>query len=130
MNARYCWILGLSLLVAVGCQHKPTIESNRTAVKGTVTLDGKPLPCGCITFLSVENPMFRVSAMIRPDGSFSVADAPLGKVNVTVETETARGNNPNYVPIPKRYGIAKTSDLTATVTKDDAFLLSFALQSK
>ncbi len=117
-------------LLLTGCRHQAAIESSRTAAQGTVTLDGKPLPCGSISLLSVENPMYRVSALIRSDGSFSVADAPKGKVNVAIETETARGNNPNYVPIPKRYGDVKTSGLSADIQPDAAAPFAFELKSK
>jgi hypothetical protein len=112
-----------------GCGHRAAIESNRAEVSGTVTLDGKSLPTGSITFISTEDPRFRVTAMIQADGGFKVADAPLGRVGVVIETESARGN-PGYVPIPAKYADAKTSGLTATVVKSDRQPLLFELMSK
>ena len=94
-----------------------------------VTLDGKPLPSGSITFISAEDARFRVTAMIQLDGGFKVADAPLGRVRVVIETESARGN-PGFVPVPAKYADATTSGLTATVVKADRRPLLFELKSK
>jgi hypothetical protein len=125
-------VVGFLLILAFslgGCGHRMTIESSRAEASGTVTLDGKPLPTGSITFISAEDPRFRVTAMIKPDGGFRVADAPLGRVRVAIETESARGN-PGYVPIPARYADAKTSGVTATVVKANQQPLVFQLESK
>jgi hypothetical protein len=116
-------------LLPGGCGHRAAVESNRAEASGMVTLDGKPLPTGSITFISTEDPRFRVTAMIQGDGGFKVADAPLGRVRVVIETESARGN-PGYVPVPAKYADAKTSGLTAVVVKANRQPLLFELKSK
>jgi hypothetical protein len=125
-------IVGFVSILALlpgGCGHRPAVERNRAEAGGMVTLDGKPLPVGSITFISTDDPRFRVTAMIQSDGRFKVADAPLGRVKVVIETESARGN-PGFVPVPAKYADAKTSGLTATVVKADGQPLLFELKSK
>jgi hypothetical protein len=140
IHIRACWLLILVPLF-IGCHRAPPIEKERTAAKGTVTLDGKPLPGGTITFRSVKDTMFRATVVIQPDGTFLVADAPEGPVTVAIETESVLAlapplgpNDPKpkaYVPIPAKYADEKTSGLSATVARgEDAPPLSFDLKSK
>ena len=98
-----------------------------------VTLDGKPLSGGLITFFLRKDPTCYATAAIKPDGTFKMNKAPLGEVLVAITTENMKSHNPQgYVPIPKRYWDATTSDLTATVTKggSEQQKLSFDLQSE
>ena len=130
------------LMVVVGCGKKPaTREANRGGVTGMVTLDGKPIGGGTITFISAKDPIYRVTAMVKFDGSFTVSDAPLGDVLVAVETASAQIGNPKgYVAIPLKYANINTSGLTATITKShgegqaegeaEGQKLSFDLKSK
>ena len=116
-SCAFCWWM-LILLLAGGCGKKEQfVESNRTGSSGTVTLDGKPLIAGSVTFVSIENPMYTVVTGISSDGSFSVINAPKGPVRVAVETESNRIANPKlFVPIPAKYANPNTSKLTATIT--------------
>ena len=83
--------------------------------------DGKPLGGGTITFVSVKDSMYRMTAMIHADGHFSAINVPTGDVKVGVETETAKIGNPaGYVKIPAKYADPQTSGLTATIGKDEA----------
>jgi hypothetical protein len=124
------------LAIVVGCDKKAlTRESNRGLVTGTVTLDGKPLPGGNITFVSAKDPIYRAKTMIGSDGAFIMREAPVGEVLVAVDTEPLKVFNPKYyVPISSKYANIDTSGLTATVTKSegeaDGQKLSFDLKSK
>lgn len=112
-----------------GCKHRPTAaETKRATVAGTVTLDGRPLPCGGITFVSKTDPKYQATAMIRPDGGFSIDDAPIGTVGVSVTTESFVGDS-SYVAIPTKYADTKTSGLSAEVRADETKPLSFELKS-
>jgi hypothetical protein len=130
-----CGGLLVVLAMAVGCGTKRPVahEANRGGVKGVVTIDGTPLRGGNISFISATDQMYRVVCPIGADGTFSVVDAPLGDVLVSVDTELLRMNNPSaYVPIPKKYANVKTSGLTATIAKGeaDAKPLTIELKSK
>jgi hypothetical protein len=122
--------LFLALVVFFGCGSKSSkVEAGRGAVTGTVTIDGKPLPGGMVFFLSVKDPMYRGSAMIKSDGAFSAIDAPEGDVLIMVQNEALKSNNPQaYVPIPARYSDVKTSGLKATISKGQPVLVD--LKSK
>jgi hypothetical protein len=74
-----------------------------------------------------------VPATIKPDGTFSVADAPTGDVLVAVDNEAQKYNNPkHYLPIPAKYRNAKTSGLKGTIRTDqpDPPMLTIELKSK
>jgi hypothetical protein len=125
---------GLLILLPLltGCAKKAKVsDANRDAVSGTVTLDGKPLAFGSITFVSVKDATYTTTAAIH-DGHFSIGNAPAGECRVTVETESMRSLPKTYVPIPLKYGNAQTSGFTATILKGqpEGTKLTFELKSK
>ncbi len=92
------------------------METGRGAAKGTITIDGKPLRGGTVFIVSAKDPMRLVAVTIKPDGTFSVADAPTGEVLIAVDNESQKGNNPQaYVPLPAKYRDVKTSGLKGTI---------------
>ena len=103
-----------------GCSEQATDQSHRTAVEGTVNYEGQPLPGGSITFVSADNAEYRVTTMIRHDGSFRVADAPKGSVQIAVDTESLKFGAPaeDYVNIPPKYADPATSGLSEQITAD------------
>jgi hypothetical protein len=131
-------LLGLALAALGGC------GGGKAAVNGKVSLsDGTPVPAGTITFWASDNRS--AQATLTPDGSYSIPDAPVGDVKVTVETPvpmmggpTGMGKPPpgvkgmpaemlppgqkelagvNVVPVPKQYKDKSTTPLTYTVTR-------------
>jgi hypothetical protein len=124
----------LALVFALGCGPRtPRMEAGRGRATGTITLDGKPLRGGTIFLVSAKDSMYQVAVSIKPDGTFSVADAPTGDVLVAVDNESQKFNNPQvYVPIPAKYKDVKTSGLKLTVAKDavDGPGLTIELKSK
>ena len=109
--------IAVLLLLAAGCQSSgPAGENNRGPVSGKVTLNGQPLPGGSITFLLPSDQRYRATALIGRQGEFSVADAPLGKVEVEVETLSYNAMHPGTpFQIPAKYGRRETSGLTIEV---------------
>jgi len=130
----FCGSLLILVPLLAGCSQKAKVrDANRDPASGIVNFDGNPLKGGSITFISVKDPMYRMTTMIRPDGHFAVENAPSGEVLVSVETETARFANPDgYVRIPSKYSNPATSGLTATIAKGEAdgTPLTFDLKSK
>jgi hypothetical protein len=108
----------LSFLALTGC------ERGRGDVSGTVTLDGKPLPGGMVTFVA-DNGQAE-AARIGEDGKYTVTNIPVGLARVTVVTqppvrmyENGKAFEPlgKYVPIPERYRDPETSGLTFDVKR-------------
>lgn len=114
-------------------------------MKGKVIFNKKPLPAGQISFIGSKS---TVMAEIQPDGSYEIANAPVGEVNITVKTVPlaemmGKGSPPpkgigpmkppdgggneaggaakpgKYVRIPDRYADPARSQLKFTVKKGD-----------
>jgi hypothetical protein len=92
---------------------------------GKVTYGNQPVTGGTICFRS-ERPqsVAQVKGIITNKGEFSLGGVPVGKVRVTVETESikekiARKESPPgylvYCKIPKKYADPKTSDVSFEV---------------
>lgn len=112
------------LVLLTGCGGENL--KNPPQLTGRVLFQGQPLPGGEIR-LRAKDPdsiVQETTAAIRLDGTYLVADAPCGPVDVLVNTEIARAlaemakSNPHagltpveYVPIPKKYWDYQTSGL-------------------
>lgn len=116
-----CW-----WVVAVCCS-----DSGLVKVKGTVTLEGKPVPNGTVNFIpDVGGPS--ASGELKPDGTYELTTekpgdgAMPGKYKVVVVAmEDQAGKLPEErspLPaaiVPTQYTSLATSPLTATVEKKD-----------
>jgi hypothetical protein len=103
-------------------------------VTGKVRLGTTPLGGGTVRLVSATDESRSAVGSIQADGTYTVKNAPLGKVVIAVETESARPFDPafqrggggppagvatpnlKYVRIPTRYAQAKNSGLTLEVT--------------
>jgi hypothetical protein len=130
--------LGLSLSALAGCG-----SQERANVSGKVTFNNQPLTAGTVTFYAAPNLMG--TGPIKSDGTYSIADAPVGDVTVLVITPKLgpmMGISPKMpkgpgmpsefmppgaadpsagpikiVPAPEKYGSAETSPLKFNVLK-------------
>jgi hypothetical protein len=146
MRWNACSVLVALVLSAAlaGCGSE---QSSRATVKGQVTIDSKPLTYGTVTFIAKDNR--RGSSSIDASGNYTVTDAPLGEVAVTVwvpekskmpigkgiaapkgvpladpqggqSLGTSQGMDPSkIVPIPGKYANPTTSGLTYNVERGD-----------
>ena len=100
-------------------------------VTGHVTFKGQPVSFGTVAFVGQQDGHVD-SAQLQPDGSYTVPRGPVGPAVVTVQTSAippmmrppdkadagpvrTPAGDIRYVPIPKRYSDAGTSDLHHTV---------------
>jgi len=138
--------LGLSLALGLtGCGGSDTDDLPREAISGTVTLNGKPLPSGAITFDPDQGTADPVSVGgVVADGSYSIAKAEgptPGKYRVSIYPSTpgeavskdvAPGAPPKHskpaVQIPAKYN-AKTT-LAAEIKPGESNTFDFDLDSK
>jgi hypothetical protein len=138
--------LPLAILVAcAGCGGDVGDELPREAIWGTVTLDGKPIAHGAITFAPAAGQATQSGGVVT-DGKFSVprGQGPVpGKYNVSINSTTAQANipaseassgMPGYVarqpvdPIPEKYNNKTT--LSAEVKKGGDNNFQFDLKTK
>ena len=142
MKRRHVTAAGFGLLVLLLCGCGPSDGLNRGGdLSGTVTLDGKPLGGGRVELFSA-NGKNSVSCQLRPDGTYTVSEPPLGRCKVVVQTSHLKGMPPApkgpkgriregasagmmypddlglvYTPIPANYEDLATTDLTVTVRR-------------
>ena len=124
MSASRCPILValLTLAVALTCGPRAAAADDLASVKGTITLDGKPLPSGRILFHLGDGQF--IGAKIKDDGTFKMERVPTGKYKVTVES-AVQGKS----VLPARYAADDKSELQVEVKKG-ANTLDFALLSR
>ncbi|MHC2068461.1 hypothetical protein ACYFX5_13435 [Bremerella sp. T1] len=123
--------MGLLVPMALGCTASES-NDNRLAVSGTVTLDGKPLETGRISFVSeqdVANGIPPASAEIQ-DGKYTIDSTPGEKVvKISSRVETGRDQVTDEPitkeTIPAKYN--KKSELTTTVTEGGENMANFEL---
>lgn len=103
MLARLLSILILSLAALSGCGGGAPKDESRTQVSGLITLNGKPLPAGNLTFKLKNSPLAtRVS--IKAEGRYVTDRVPIGPNMVSVETESLQYGSPTlYTAIPAKY---------------------------
>jgi hypothetical protein len=89
-------------------------------LSGKIAYEGTPLRGGTVTFVT-EDGKARASGVIRPDGTYSADNVPVGTVLVSVETESARDQpagvapESRYVPIPRHLRNPRQSGVRLTV---------------
>ena len=124
MSASRCPILValLTLAVVLTCGQRAAAADDLASVKGTVTVDGKPLPSGRILFHLGDGQF--IGAKIKDDGTFKMERVPTGKYKVTVES-AVQGKS----VLPARYAADDKSELQVEVKKG-ANTFDFALLSR
>lgn len=116
-------LFGLFAGLLTGCGKGGSAQG--VAVTGTVTLGDKPVEAGLVTFLTDDGKT--ASAELQDGGKFSLANAPVGKVYIGVNTQMLRGQSRQnlkqskgkekgtFLEVPPRYADPKTSGLTETI---------------
>ena len=125
--------IGLAIVWSSGCSGPPPKGlPPATSVKGTINMDGKPVPAGEIHFGMLGVPP---RALKITDGTFS-GEAPIGNNQVEVYIYVEGPANPRYpdVPtkintVPKKYWGATTT-LKATVDASGQKEFHFDITSK
>jgi hypothetical protein len=130
MRPRYRTVTLFGVLLLTGC------APATSTVTGTVTLNGKPVTEGQVSFIFADGMV--VTAMIQADGSYMAPEVPVGPARVAVygpavaqaEAEIIKvkgkeGGKARTPPkaakgdIPDRYSNPDTSGLSVTVTKGE-----------
>ncbi len=124
--------MGLMLLWNPGCtpEREPPAEASK--VKGTVTLDGKPVPAGEAHFVQTGVP----PAVLKiTDGSFE-GDAPTGDNQVEIFIYVEGPPNPRYPDEPTKNNVSPAkywgpkTVLKAAVSPSEPNEFKFDMSSK
>ena len=123
-------VLALAIVVAVaGCRRA---SDPRVPVSGTITLDGKPLTMGFITFVSPTEGVFE-SMEIKDGGFKGLARPGSRQVDISAFREDPRqfrSSKPDEMPpmnfLPAKYSGA-SSELTADVSEKGPNTFTFGL---
>lgn len=110
--AGFCGLWAVS-----GCSGTPAKETP-TGVKGIVTLAGKPLPEGTVSFSNSATGNAAV-AQLGAEGKFTVTGGVVPgeyKVTITPPTPTPDNPAPKASAIPEKYRNEATSDLKAKIS--------------
>ena len=131
---RFCLAicLGLTIVWTFGCAPAPKGAAPAAPVKGTVNMDGKPVPKGDISFgvLGVPPKVMQIT-----DGTYS-GEAPIGQNQVEVFIYVEGPPNPRYPDVPTKTNITPDTywgprtTLSANVTKAGPNEFKFDLTSK
>lgn len=76
------WIVSVCLAAGMGC------GTSTATVTGKVTMNGTPVTAGAVTFHGEGQ--FVQSAAIDSGGNYSISNAPIGPVKVTVQSAQPR----------------------------------------
>jgi hypothetical protein len=87
---------------------KEEVKPKLAAITGKVTIQGKVLAAGTVTFVSKTDADAKAATGVVKDGAFTVKDLPPGKYAVAVIGKPAAS-------VPAKFGSEETSGLTFTV---------------
>jgi hypothetical protein len=123
----------LAILWNLGCsKEQPKAAAPAADVKGTITMDGRPIPTGELHF---ESPSFPPRILKIKDGSFS-GEAPVGKNQVELFLYVDGPASEKYPGVPAKKNVAPVkywgpkTILEATVIAGGANEFKFDIRSK
>jgi hypothetical protein len=117
-------LVAVALAIVPGCGR----EIPKGTVTGKVRYQTTTLSFGTVAFIGSDGRA--VSAMIQPDGTYTVQDVSVGLARISVQTyplppqvappdappgSVTKTPQPRYVPIPERYADHNKSGLTYDV---------------
>ena len=133
---------GLSLWLSTGClllagcePYEARLPESGATLEGTVTMGGTPVPAAMIILKGKES---GATGNVSPDGKFKIENAPLGEVQIGVNTEAAKGQMmgevmaranqaakggapapplPTVRDVPAKFQNPDTSGITTTIQK-------------
>lgn len=119
-----CSVVGsllLATVVALACSSGCGKKIDLVNVSGSVKVKGQPLTHGVVMIKPADGNI--TSALIQPDGTFTVTDVMPGEVNISInefvmDRDPSQGAGSKRVAIPEKYKEMETSGLKFTVGPD------------
>ena len=136
------WIVGAILVSAFACFSGCSRDDSRLAVEGEVTIDGKPLPDGKISFMPLPGTASPTAGATITNGKFTIArdkGVRPGAFRVEIKALRTTGKkarddlsgesiDQKRQYIPDRYN--ENSGLTAEIKNGETNHLTFTLSEK
>jgi hypothetical protein len=117
-------VVAVILATADGCSHPP--PPYRGPIRGTVTLDGKPLPKGNVRFIALEASGFNVLAPVT-DGIYDVPEGQglvKGKYRVEFSVPKAGRRVPNP-DVPGAWMVEPEEALPVRYHRDSQMVMDY-----
>jgi hypothetical protein len=105
----------LTVTALPGAGQRPLAGEELASAKGTVTLNGQPLPFGKVIFHLADGQF--VGSKLKEDGSFKIDRIPLGTHKVTVEATKKAATGKAMNVLPAKYAQEERSVLRIEVKK-------------
>ena len=84
-----------------------------------------------LTIVSMEDQRKRATGVLRPDGTFRLAGAPIGKSQVVIDTSSVKlGSASDYMELPKKYANLRSTDLIVDLEPGENEGVELRLSSK
>jgi len=119
---------------AVGCGKRRVQRPGRTVMRGTVTIDGKPLGGAVMTIVSTVDPTQMAGVLVQSDGTFVCGDVPIGEVIIGLENDSVRASSGGTLealpPVPDRYKDWNKSGLRARIVDKKENVVPLELSTK
>lgn len=113
-------LVGFGVAAALaGCDDALRRKPDKTTtIRGRILLDGQPLPIGWLEMVPIDGTLGTLrSAPVLPDGSFSAAGVPIGRLAVLLAGRPIpRTGDPT---IDKYLSIVRRNHFLRVTTKDD-----------
>lgn len=126
-----CLAVALSCASLTSCSDVERMELSEEALEGKITYKGQPVPYAMVI---VTNGRDSATGNAASDGTYKVEYAPLGEVQIGVNTDAGKGimmsanmagqhsdgSKPaaKFTAVPKKYFEPTTSGITTTVTEE------------
>jgi hypothetical protein len=127
------WICrGLAICATIqssACTYQTPQRSDRSNLTGKVTYQDAALRGGSVSAVSTQDTILGASGIIHSDGSFTVQNAPLGPIKISISTEGLDKFDPDhFVAIPSRYADPETSGITADIKAGETNTIEIKLE--
>ncbi len=130
MNVTAKLMLSLCVISLVACSDQETVVRSDATLQGKLTYKGKPLPHALVIVTAAQG--ISAQGKADADGNYVVEHAPVGEVQVGVNTDAGRGmmmgeimaaaqsadkskKPPELIDIPKKFFEPTKSGLSTTV---------------
>ena len=117
------------LILPIACTYEAPQRSDRADLTGKVIYQSTVLQGGSVSVVSTQDTSMGASGVINTDGAFTVQNAPLGPVRISVSTGALDKYDPDhFVAIPSKYADPEASGITADIKAGETNTIEIKLE--